>query len=152
MSRPVLSSAVRRLSQHTTAHCTGPFSISRFLFSASSENSASRIPSIYNSLHASTTTRPDRYALRRVNASANASAFSAPRHRAAFSSSSVRPAAKVVQNARNDEEGKPLLVDISARAAEVRCSISFFLCFLCAVVWMGLTWLWMGLTWLLVGS
>ncbi|OJJ81238.1 uncharacterized protein ASPGLDRAFT_38433 [Aspergillus glaucus CBS 516.65] len=114
MSRPVLSSATRRL-QQSTAHCQRPFSTTRF-FSASSEP-ITRSSSIYNadanatSLHAST--RPSRYTLRRVNISS----FSVPRHRA-FSSSTIRLSAKVVQNARNDEEGKPFMVGISERAAE----------------------------------
>lgn len=119
MSRPVLSSATRRL-QQSTAHCQRPFSTTRF-FAALSEP-ITRSSSIYNadanptSLHAST--RPSRYTLRRVNVSS----FSVPRHRA-FSSSTIRLSAKVVQNARNDEEGKPLMVGISERAAEVRYSL-----------------------------
>lgn len=120
MSRPVLSSATRRL-QQSTAHCQRPFSTTRF-FSALSEP-ITRSSSIYNadanatSLHA--LTRPSRYTLRRVNVSS----FSVPRHRA-FSSSTIRLSAKVVQNAKNDEEGKPLMVGISERAAEVRYSTS----------------------------
>lgn len=111
MSRPVLSSATRHL-QQSTAHCQRPFSTTRF-FAALSEP-ITRSSSIYdtnaNSLHA--LTRPSRHILRKVNIS--------PFGVRAFSSSTIRPSAKVVQNAKNDEEGKPLMVGISERAAEVR--------------------------------
>ncbi|ODM17549.1 hypothetical protein SI65_07224 [Aspergillus cristatus] len=114
MSRPALSSATRRLQQSTT-HCQRPFSTTRF-FSALSEPSISRSSSIYNpnaNAFSASRTRSNQYTLCRVNISF----IGVPRHRA-FSSSTVRPSAKVVQNARNDEEGKPLLVGISERAAE----------------------------------
>ncbi|EYE90456.1 HesB/IscA family protein [Aspergillus ruber CBS 135680] len=112
MSRPVLSSATRRLQQSTT-HCQRVFSTTRFS-SALSEpiiRSSSNYTSNASSLHVSA--RPSQYTLRKVNISS----FRVPRNRA-FSSSTVRPSAKVVQNARNDEEGKPLMVGISERAAE----------------------------------
>lgn len=117
MSRPVLSSATRRLQQSTT-HCQRAFSTTRFS-SALSEpiiRSSSNYTSNASSLHVSA--RPRQYTLRKVNISS----FRVPRNRA-FSSSTVRPSAKVVQNARNDEEGKPLMVGISERAAEVRYSL-----------------------------
>ncbi|EAW13910.1 HesB/IscA family protein [Aspergillus clavatus NRRL 1] len=41
-----------------------------------------------------------------------------PTQRSAFSSSVIRPASKVVQNPRVDEDGKTLMIDISPRAAE----------------------------------
>ncbi|BCR87567.1 uncharacterized protein ACHE_40132S [Aspergillus chevalieri] len=114
MSRLALSSATRRLQQSTT-HCQRPFSTTRF-FSALSKPSISGSSSIYNpdaNSFSASRTRSNQYTLRRVNFSS----LGVLRHRA-FLSSTVRPSAKVVQNARNDEEGKPLLVGISERAAE----------------------------------
>ena len=122
MSRPVLSSAARRLSRQQTTtfsvpHCQRSFSTSQpalNLFSASSDTPVSP-QSIRSPFHTSKNSRLARYNTRR----ADVSRFTAPRQRAAFSSSSVRPATHVIQNAKNDEEGKPLMVDISSRAADV---------------------------------
>ena len=124
MSRPILSSATRRLS--TQPICHRSLSTSRLvsnLFSASSDTPASR--SFSSPLNTSRGTRPLRCQVRRLEVSP----FAAPRHRAAFTSSSVRPASRLVQNARTNEEGNSLTVDISARAAEVRLYLFSFLFF-----------------------
>ncbi|KAE8156075.1 hypothetical protein BDV40DRAFT_282256 [Aspergillus tamarii] len=47
-------------------------------------------------------------------------AFVRFQQRCAFSSSSIRPATKVLQNPRTGEDGNPLTIEISPRAAEVR--------------------------------
>lgn len=126
MSRPMLSSAARQLSRQppslSVPHCQRSFSTSQpalKLFSASSDTPVSP-RSIRSPFQTSKNSRPTRYNLRR----AGVTRLTAPRQRAAFSSSSVRPATQVVQNAKNDEEGKPLMVEISSRAAEVgRCDL-----------------------------
>lgn len=149
MSRPVLSSATRRL-QQSTRHCQRPFSTTRFFY-ALSEPFISRHSSIYNtnangnSLHSSRN-HSDRYTLRRVNISS----IGFPRSRA-FSSSTVRPSAKVVQNARNDEEGKPLLVGISERAAEVGY-LFFSLRGTCLYALEANGWVWLCRVWMNCGK
>lgn len=123
MSRPVFSSAIRRLSH--VAPSPRPFSASRSTlnrFSASSYTTSSSVcrqSLTKTSRHTSIGTRSHRV---------NASPFAAPRQHAAFSSSSVRPAAVVVQNEKKDEEGKVLMVDISSRAAEVSLAFTCALC------------------------
>ena len=121
MSRPVLSSATRRLS--LVPRCSRSFSTSRSAlnhFSASSDAPASRQPAIKTPpLHTSRRARLAQPACR-----ANVPPFTVLRQRAPFSSSSARPSAKIVQNEKKDEEGKILMVGISSRAAEVSsCSI-----------------------------
>ena len=113
MSRPVLSSATRRLS--LVASSPRPFSTTRSTlnrFSASSDTSSSvcRRSLVRTPRQALTGTRSCR---------ANVSPLGTVCQRAAFSSSSVHPAAIVVQNEKKDEEGKVLMVGISSRAAEV---------------------------------
>lgn len=126
MSRPMLSSAARQLSRQPTSlsvpYCQRSFSTSQpalNLFSASSDTPVSP-RSIRSPFQTSKNSRPTRYNVRR----AGVTRLTPPRQRAAFSSSSVRPATQVIQNAKNDEEGKPLMVEISSRAAEVgRCHV-----------------------------
>lgn len=117
MSRPVLLSAPRRLP--LVPHYPRSFSTSRTVlncFSASSDPSTSRQPAINNPpLHISRRSRPSRYSACR----ASVSPFAGSRQHAAFSSSTVRPSAKITQNEKKDEEGKVLMVGISSRAAEV---------------------------------
>lgn len=129
MSCPILSSATRRLSAQPICHrslfTSRPASN---LFSVSSDTPASRQSLCSSPLSTAKGTRPLRCHVRRLEVLP----FAAPRHRAAFTSSSIRPASRLVQNARTDEEGNSLTVDISARAAEVRLSLSsvFRLCLL----------------------
>ncbi|KAE8380720.1 hypothetical protein BDV26DRAFT_256869 [Aspergillus bertholletiae] len=52
-------------------------------------------------------------------------AFVRLQQRCAFSSTSLRPATKVLQNPRTGEDGNPLTIDISPRAAEV-CSYRYY--------------------------
>lgn len=47
-------------------------------------------------------------------------------HVASFSSSSVRPATKVIQNPRTGDDGETLMIGISPRAVEVRFYNGFF--------------------------
>ncbi|KAE8351777.1 hypothetical protein BDV28DRAFT_13385 [Aspergillus coremiiformis] len=62
--------------------------------------------------------------------------------RSAFSSSSLRPATKVLQNPRVGEDGNPLTIEISPRAAEVRPPLLFLTScssFISLGIW-GLCW------------
>lgn len=121
MSRPVLSSATRRLS--LVASSPRPFQTSRSTlnrFSACSDTSLSGCRRFV-------TRTPRQNVTGTRLCRKNASPLGTVRQRAAFSSSSVRPAAVVVQNEKKDEEGNVLMVDISARAAEVSPGYAFAL-------------------------
>lgn len=113
MSRPVLSSATRRLS--LVASSPRAFSTSRSTLNRFSACSDTSLAGCRRFL-----TRTPRHSLGGAQlCRGNASPLITVRQRAGFSSSSVRPAAIVVQNEKKDEEGNVLMVDISARAAEV---------------------------------
>lgn len=125
MSRPVLSSATYRLSRHpshspavSVRRCHRLFSTPRTAPSISASlysGFVSRQPAT-NTLGASGKPQTFRNRLPR----SSLTPFAAPRQRYAFSSSSARPGARVVQNPRTDDDGNELMVSISSRAAEVR--------------------------------
>ncbi|PLN79703.1 hypothetical protein BDW42DRAFT_122852 [Aspergillus taichungensis] len=115
MSRPMLSSAVRRLSQPrpvctaaTTSRAPGrPVSC----FSASFGNNASSRRSYSMRMNSKNSITARRHVL------PPSTVF---RQCRGFSASSVRPATKVAMNPRKDDDGNTLMIDISERATEVR--------------------------------
>ncbi|PYI05867.1 hypothetical protein BO78DRAFT_370107 [Aspergillus sclerotiicarbonarius CBS 121057] len=108
MSRPILSTAARRLSRsHSPRAAVSAFSPA-LSFSASFCDSVSQ----------RSTLRPSFLCPRASSSQRSVFRFDAFGHRAAFSSSTIRSDAKVLQNPRVDEDGKELLISISSRAAE----------------------------------
>lgn len=125
MSRPVLSSATRRLPRYC-AHSPVIIARSHRLISTTqpvlsiSKLHDRGLPSAQpeaNVLSASRQVRSHRNRFLRPSASP----FAAPRQQVAFAST----LAKVVLNSRTDDDGNVLTVDISERAAEVRRNFSF---------------------------
>lgn len=115
MSRPILSTAARRLSRshspRTAVSALSPATLPTLSFSASFCDTVSQ----------RSTLRP-RFLCPRASTSSPRSVFrfDAFGQRSSFSTTSIRSATKVLQNPRVDEEGKDLLISISPRAAEVR--------------------------------
>ncbi|KAL4981719.1 hypothetical protein BDW68DRAFT_171996 [Aspergillus falconensis] len=117
MSRPALSSAVRRISRAHPAHpafispvsCPSP----TLSFSASFCNASYRTPavSIFSAPVRNTRFRLSRSYLNRAQP------------HSAFSSTATTSAAQVTQNPRTGEDGNALMVEISERAANVRTRI-----------------------------
>ncbi|PKX98848.1 uncharacterized protein P174DRAFT_31047 [Aspergillus novofumigatus IBT 16806] len=130
MSQPALSSAVLRLSRRQNMPGVA---IVRFTSSRAS-NSACRLSAPFSSC---STTIPRSISSSLIPSTANA-LFRIPstrrslnyRPRCAFSASTARAGAKVVQNPRMDDEGNTLMINISPRAAEV-CWITFLKLWLC---------------------
>ncbi|GKZ16602.1 hypothetical protein AbraIFM66951_000163 [Aspergillus brasiliensis] len=117
MSRPILSTAARRLSRshspRTAVSALSPATLPTLSFSASfcdtvSQRSTLRPRFLCPRASSSSSTPSSRSVFR----------FDAFGQRSSFSTSSVRAATKVLQNPRVDEEGKELLISISPRAAE----------------------------------
>ncbi|PWY73680.1 hypothetical protein BO70DRAFT_341695 [Aspergillus heteromorphus CBS 117.55] len=116
MSRPVLSTAARRLSRpHVPRAAVSAFSspAPTLNFSASFCDSISQRAAL-RPFPRSRNTLPQRTA----SSQQSALRFDAFQQRAAFSSSTVRPGAKVTQNPRVDDDGNELLINISDIAAE----------------------------------
>ncbi|KAE8146114.1 hypothetical protein BDV25DRAFT_163161 [Aspergillus avenaceus] len=109
MSRTLFSPAARRLlCQNPTGITATPSS-----FSASLRRSTFLRPISYTCR--STTNYTNRFpSSRRILAQLKPS-----QNRCAFSSSTIRAATKVTQNPRTGEDGNPLTIEISPRAAEV---------------------------------
>ncbi|KAL4911795.1 hypothetical protein BDW62DRAFT_207081 [Aspergillus aurantiobrunneus] len=118
MSRPFLSSAARRLSQHRPARSTvsaisSPVPNPRLSSSASFCHSSYRTPTIPSTPKRNSQARCAEYGRPR-------SWFNAAQPCSAFSSSATMSAAQVTQNPRAGEDGNTLMVGISERAANVR--------------------------------
>ncbi|KAB8203395.1 hypothetical protein BDV34DRAFT_199477 [Aspergillus parasiticus] len=115
MSRSMLSSAARQLWRQRSPRTGVP------AFSSSKPRS-----SISASFSDSTPRRSISYAIcesktyRFSSPRRSLAAFVRLQQRCAFSSTSTRPATKVIQNPRTGEDGNPLTIEISPRAAEVR--------------------------------
>ncbi|PTU19320.1 hypothetical protein P175DRAFT_0297958 [Aspergillus ochraceoroseus IBT 24754] len=117
MSRLLLSSAVRRLSRPHPAYATVSTissSVPSLSFSASFSHSSHR-------LQISPSSVPGNSPRVRDTPSRRSRIHLGTRQQCAtFSSSTLRPAVQVTQNPRVDDEGNPLMISISERAAEVR--------------------------------
>ncbi|KAI9934660.1 hypothetical protein ASPWEDRAFT_161291 [Aspergillus wentii DTO 134E9] len=125
MSRPMLSSAARQLSRQSPASATSVISVSQCPRSFSTSRPALNFsasafcasPSYRSVSSAFGVSRKSPLSRNRFPQS-SLSPFAAPRQRYAFSSSTVRSEAKVLQNPKTDDDGNSLLIDISSRAAE----------------------------------
>ncbi|RAK71236.1 uncharacterized protein BO72DRAFT_21428 [Aspergillus fijiensis CBS 313.89] len=121
MSRPVISSVVRRLSRpHSSISAFSPSAAPPVNFAASFCDTASLRSSL----------RPLKKATRGIASQKLTPRYSvvfhnAIRQRYPFSSSAIRTNAKILQNPRVDEDGKELTIKISPRAAEVGFYLSF---------------------------
>lgn len=107
---PFSPTVARRLSQQPTRL----FSTSRPAFRLS----ASSVGEI--STHRQSTRLNPNTSLYKFVAPRSVNRFSLPQPVATFSTSPVRPAAKVVQNPRTGDDGETLMIGISPRAVEVR--------------------------------
>ncbi|OJK03701.1 hypothetical protein ASPACDRAFT_75226 [Aspergillus aculeatus ATCC 16872] len=114
MSRPVLSSVVRRLSRpHSSISAFSPSAAPPVNFAASFCDTAS-LRSSLRPLNKDTRG----IASRKLTTRYSVLFYNAIRLRYPFSSSAIRTNAKILQNPRVDEDGNELTIKISPRAAE----------------------------------
>ncbi|KAL5343974.1 hypothetical protein BJX70DRAFT_5997 [Aspergillus crustosus] len=115
MSRPSLTSAVRRISRPRPRATVSGLTPSAPTLSSSASlcHSSYRTSASPATLNQSSRARSNLYRVPRT-------CLITTQKCSPFSSSATRPAAQVTQNPRVDEEGKTLMMDISARAAKVR--------------------------------